>query len=66
MGKLRRTIHSIICTTLVIIMIGISFMENGISVEAAAHEITESYVGYYDQYHNGEHRMKYKAKMVLP
>lgn len=63
MGKLRRTIHSIICTTLVIIMIGISFMENGISVEAAAHEITESYVGYYDQYHNGEHRMKYKAKM---
>lgn len=32
-------------------------------VKAAAPEITESYVGYYDQYHNGELRMHYKAKM---
>ena len=32
-------------------------------VMAASHKITESDVGYYDQYHNGEHQMKYKAKM---
>lgn len=32
-------------------------------VQAASHEITESYVGYYDQYHNGEHQMHYRAKM---
>lgn len=32
-------------------------------VNAASPEITESYVGYYDQYHNDELRMHYKAKM---
>lgn len=32
-------------------------------VMAASHKITESEVGYYDQYHNGVHQMKYKAKM---
>ena len=32
-------------------------------VMAASHKITESDVGHYDQYHNGEHQMKYKAKM---
>lgn len=32
-------------------------------VNAAAPEITESYVGYYDQYHNDELRMHYRAKM---
>ena len=32
-------------------------------VSAASHKITESYVGHYDQYHNGEHQMKYQAKM---
>lgn len=32
-------------------------------VSAASHRITESYVGHYDQYHNGEHQMTYQAKM---
>ncbi len=32
-------------------------------VKAASHEITETYVGYYDQYHHGEHQMHYRAKM---
>ncbi|EOS71269.1 hypothetical protein C818_00726 [Lachnospiraceae bacterium MD308] len=31
--------------------------------KAASHNITESYVGHYDQYHNGVHQMKYQAKM---
>ena len=30
---------------------------------AAGFEITETYVGYYKQYHNGELRMRYQAKM---
>lgn len=33
------------------------------TVKAASHEITESYVGYYDQYHHGELQMHYRAKM---
>lgn len=32
-------------------------------VMAASHKITESDAGHYDQYHNGEHQMKYRAKM---
>ena len=32
-------------------------------IKAASHKITESYVGHYDQYHNGVHQMKYQAKM---
>lgn len=32
-------------------------------VSAASHKMTESYAGYYDQYHNGKHQMKYQAKM---
>lgn len=32
-------------------------------VMAASRKITESDAGYYEQYHNGEHQMKYKAKM---
>ena len=63
MGKLKKAIHSIICLMLVIVMGCISFIGSGMDAKAAAHEITESYVGYYDQYHNGEHQMKYKAKM---
>ncbi len=34
-----------------------------LTVKAASHEITESYVGYYDQYHQGDHQMHYRAKM---
>ena len=32
---------------------------------AASHKITEKYVGYYKQYHNGELQMKYRAKMHM-
>lgn len=32
-------------------------------VHAESHEITETYVGYYDQYHNGDLQKHYKAKM---
>lgn len=31
--------------------------------EAASHEITESYAGYYEEYHHGEYQLKGKAKV---
>ncbi|MGN1165197.1 MAG: VaFE repeat-containing surface-anchored protein [Lachnospiraceae bacterium] len=60
----RKNIRKIVAIALLMAMALITvFFFSVEGVKAAAPEITESYVGYYDQYHNGELRMHYQAKM---
>lgn len=62
--KKKNLIKKVVVVTLMAVIVFqlIPFWDSSV-VMAASHKITESEVGYYDQYHNGVHQMKYKAKM---